>query len=680
MPKLTKRDTFAKAADSVAACFRRMGVQLTIGGEPSYVPEDFSGPEWNITAIGPTKLRYAYALADALIEKFLPGALAILSPGKSYPGETNPRWAIHLLSNRDGTPVIGWTREPSETNRKETARLAALRRALATRFSLRTGWLRARDGLQSNAETWVLPLDHDGTKWITDRWLTGENKELMLTNAEGPAGLRLPLGTLPPEAIRRALVLENKEDGLHIFLPPLIQQPFLEMVQHLSGSLVEAGVKRCFFEGYVPDDEAKLWSKLSLTPDPGVLEINLPPCHSVHEYARWMERLEICGTAVGLRSFKQQAPDEILGTGGGNHLLFGGPSLQENAFFTHPEWVTSILRYWQHHPSLSYLFTGSYVGASSQAPRPDECSRELYDLEMAYQFLENLEEGQDNRYLISETLRHLHIDRSGNTHRSEASFDKFWNTAWEGGCRGLIEFRAIETLPHAAWMSSVALLWSALAAFLLEKGFHEALIEHGTKLNDHYFLPSPLWEDFKMVLGDLKNAGLALDEATYRAIWEYRFPEMLKAKHGEATLIVRKALESWPLLCETPLEGGTTSRFVDTSIERLEFTGNRAFLENCRIFVQGRELKLGRYPGAEAGAGLRYRRSALYPSLHPGIAPHSPLTVTIADRHKKPLASCRLQPNQRLFEPCSHDDVPTLDGARCKKLRPELLTCDLRLT
>ncbi len=678
MPKLDACDSFDRVADAVTARLNKHGVRLTIGGEPSYVPIDPSGAEWNITAIGPTKLRYAYALADALIEKSLPGAVAFFSPGKAYPGEINPRWAIHLVWNRDQSRIDGSRATSRRAGVKKKAPLRELRQALCERLKVPVQWHRLHDPIQRRTQTWALPLDHDGTQWLTNRWPSPEGKSWTLLNAEGPAGLRLPLNSLPADAMKRALVLEAKEDGLHIFFPPLLQPTFLELLKSVSAALRQVKTGRCFYEGYIPSDDSASWSKLSITADPGVLEINLPPCHNAKEYAWWMEQLEVCGTVAGLRSFKQLSPEESLGTGGGNHLLFGGPTLEENAFFTHPRWVTSILRYWQHHPSLSYLFTGSYVGPSSQAPRPDESAGELYDLEMAYQFLEKLEPGTDHRHLISETLRHLHIDRSGNTHRSEVSFDKFWNAGWDGGCRGLMEFRAVETLPHAKWMSAVALLWTALAAHLLEHGFAKPLIEYGQRLHDTFFLPTPLWDDFKLVLKDLRAGGIKLPEETYREIWEYRFPTMLSFNKGRARMTIRKGLEGWPLLCETPLEGGTTSRFVDTSIERLEFTANLTFTERYRIHVQGRELPLSEYTGEQLGAGLRYRRSALYPSLHPGVAPHIPLFAVITGHDGRPVGAYRLEGNRRVFEAASNEDLPKI-GNPCRKLRSELITYDLRL-
>jgi uncharacterized protein (DUF2126 family) len=676
-----KHDSFDEIADAVTARLRKRGVKLTMGGEPSYVPIEPTGPEWSITAVGPTKLRYAYALADALMAESLPGAIAMYSAGKLYPGEVNPRWAVHLFWNRDGSSLPAAQLARAERKAKGKLRLASIRRDLLKRLKLHAGrWHRAHDALQPESEIWALPLDHDGKKWFTKPWPLASSKPLTLVQVEGPAGLRLPLGALPPNTLRRALVLEKKPDGLHVFFPPLLQKHFLALLDAIAAVLRDADAGRLFFEGYVPGDDARAWTRLSLTPDPGVLEVNLPPCESAREYARWLSELEKSGATVGLRSFKQPSTEEALGTGGGNHILFGGPSLDENAFFNHPRWVTAILRYWQRHPSLSYFFTGSYVGASSQAPRPDESSRELYDLEMAYRFLETLEPGGDHRFLISETLRHLHIDGSGNTHRSEISFDKFWNTAWDGGSRGLIEFRAVESLPRADWMSTVALLWAALAAFLFEaKTQPHALIEHGARLHDFYFLPTPLWADFEIVLRDLRRAGYRFDPQTFRTIWDWRFPQMLGFERGGAELGVRKALEGWPLLCETPLEGGNTSRFVDTSIERLEFLANKKFAAAHRVFVQGRELNLEDFPGNRLGAGLRYRRSALYPSLHPGIAPHMPLYVVVTNRARRPVSAHKLEQDRRLFASCDLHEAAPLNTLPCKKLRPDLLTSDLRL-
>ena len=667
--------SLARVADKVDATFAARGVKLTLGGEPTYVPIDPEGPEWSITALGPTKLRYGYALAGALIAQVLPNAVPVFSPGKHYPGETNPRWAINLVWKRDDSPLVPSLAHPPAASPAtlDATAFALFAENLLHRLGLASGWIRAVDPLDEARSVLVLPLDHDAAGFLTEDW---QRETLELSRAEGPAGLRLPLASLPEETKRRALTLEIKDDALHVFLPPLLQEPWLALVEHIAAALHDTRLGAAIFGGYVPSDEADAWIKLGIASDPGVLEINLPPCANWREYAAWLDTLERATATVGLRSYKQISPGEQTGTGGGNHLLFGGPTLDANPLFTRPAWVTSMLRYWQRHPSLAYIFTGQYVGPSSQAPRPDECASSLYDLEMAYQFLDQLPAG-DHRSLLSETLRHLHTDTSGNTHRSEVSFDKFWNANAEGGCRGLVEFRAVESLPRAEWMAAIALLWHTLAAHLLATPFTAPLTDHGDKLHDTFFLPTHLWADFAKVLRDLRRGGFALPAKIFRDIFEWRFPVMLQHADGDATLTIRRAHEGWPLLCETPLEGGSTSRFVDTSIERLEFTTSKAFAAKCQIRVHGRALPLRRFPGSQLGAGLRYRRTALYPSLHPGIPPQMPLYLTIAAGKKTTLY--KLDHDQRHFVRAKHEPAPPVNMSPCKSLHPTLITCDLRL-
>jgi len=665
-----------RVADQIESTFTAHQVRLTLGGEPTYVPIDPAGLEWSVTALGPTKLRFAYALADVLIAQPLPHAVPIYSPGKFYPGEVNPRWTINLLWNRHDSPLVpALAHHTSHPHKTDAKTLAHFQQTLLQRLGLKRGWLRAIDPYDENRPAAVLPLDHDGDGFVAEDWRMGEAVELLRT--EGPAGLRLPLNSLPDEVNRRAFAAEIIDGQLHVFLPPLLQTPFLTLVEAVAAIANEFGIATPVLAGYVPEDEAHLWYKLGLAADPGVLEINLPPCATWREYAHWLDLLESATAKCGLRSFKQFQPDDQIGTGGGNHLLFGGPSLEDHPLFSRPSWITSILRYWQHHPSLSYLFTGQYVGSSSQAPRPDEGASAHYDLEMAYRFLEALPPG-DHRYLISETLRHLHTDTSGNTHRSEASFDKFWNVNFDGGCRGLVEFRAVETFPHARWMSSVALLWQALAAWLLAHPFKEPLVDFGDKLHDAFFLPSFLWADFEKVLRDLRRGGFKLPATIFREIFAWRYPVMLEHADGPATLTVRRAQESWPLLCEQPLEGGNTSRFVDTSIERLEFLATREFATSHTIHVAGRELSLQRFPGGRRGAGLRYRRTSLYPSLHPGIPPQMPLIISITREGKA--VTYRLDQDHRLFAEQSDASPPAVSPNPCRKLNPRLVTYDLRLS
>jgi len=612
----------SRIAETARCRLAAQGITLTIGGEPTYLPKDPRGAEWNFAAVGPTKLGYAKAVAGALLAGPCKGGVAFYCPGKFYPGEPNPRWAIRVISGRDG-PLI---REPATVKRARNACAESFGAAICERIGVAAHWVRLADPASGGNEVLAMPLDHDGEKWTSARWPLAA-KDRALLHAEGPAGLRLPLAKFPAHLPRRAITIEWRGDHRAVFFPPLLQPAFLELLAAVESSAAGAGLAGVAYEGYVPSDDARKWTVVGIAADPGVLEINLPACADWESYDFWMRAVDDACREAGMRPWKKIHGLPPEGTGGGNHILWGGPSVEENPFFTRPAWLARILRFFQAHPSLSYLFTGCYVGPSSQAPRPDESARDLDDLETAYRFLEDLPPG-DHRQLINETLRHLHTDVTGNAHRSEVSFDKFWNPQWNGGALGLIEFRAVETLPRPADSSAVALLFYCIAAACLREKKSRPLTDFGPLLHDRFFLPGPLIWDLESVLSDLASVGLKLPAAPYEAIWEWRFPLLMEWKG----LRVRRAHEGWPLLCETPVEGGTTSRFVDTSMQRLEFSATEGFSDSHEIYVAGRHLPLRAVAGRGAIAGLKYRRTNLYPSLHPGIAPQVPLEVCILEK------------------------------------------------
>jgi uncharacterized protein (DUF2126 family) len=617
------------------------GIRLTLGGEPTYVPLEPSGAEWSVAADGPTKLPLARAMARELQRTAWPGSTLLYCPGKRYEGEVNPRWALRLFTGLDGQPTVRWPAtdpaDPAESLSPEAgpAWLARLARQLGVALEP----LELRDPLDPARRVWAVPLsaaDPDPNlptapiQWLPAAWPLEESLR-QLNGAPGPAGLRLPLEHFPAGVPRQVLTLETDGEGWELFLPPLTRRPLTALLQAVADSL--GGLAPPQLSGMLPVDWEGHWQMLGLTADPGVLEINLPICHGWADYDRWLRILEQAGERVGLRSWKQALDGRQEGTGGGNHLLWGGPSLEEHPFFRRPGWLAGILRYWQHHPALAYLFSGACVGPASQAPRPDEAAGDSFDLELAYRALEQADDGSgpgepgtDQRGVIGETLRHLHADRSGNNHRSEISFDKFWNPGAPAGCLGLVEFRALESMPTVEWSSAVALLWSALAAHLLDPRHRPTTLrDWGTELHDRMLLPSALWADLEAVLADLAAAGLALDPAPFREIWEWRFPPLLRWQEGEAVLEVHPALEPWPLICDFPREGGFTSRFVDGSLRRFEITANAAFRQQWQLGLSGRPLELP----ANGALAVRYRLQRLYPCLHPSIAPHLPLVLTL---------------------------------------------------
>jgi len=625
----------APTAEEIQRRLTDAGIQLTLGGEPTLVPLNPEGAEWSVAADGPTKLGYAYALAEELRRRHWPGSTLMLCPGKRYEGEVNPRWALRLLRHVSGRGIAPWPTAAGRALQPDAA-LAWLEQ-LGRQLQLSLHPVELADPLDPQRRIWALSL------WETE---TGElaaapwplAPELrQLSTASGPAGLRLPLEHLPPDRPRQVLTLELDPEGWGLFLPPLARQPLEQLLQATAHAahcpLRGTPLAEPKLSGVLPLDSDGHWEVLGLTADPGVLEVNLPPCRGWQPYQEWLELLETAGAAAGLRSWKQGTAGRIEGTGGGNHLLWGGPSLEENPFFRRPAWLVGILRYWQHHPCLAYLFTGNCVGPASQAPRPDEALGGLFDLELAYRLLERLEHNApeaDHRGLIGETLRHLHADRSGNNHRSEISVDKLWNPGVPAGCLGLIEFRAVESMPHASWMGAVALLWSALAAMLLDPARRPlALRAWGRDLHERALLPTALAADLQAVLAELEQAGLPLDPAPFEAIWNWRFPQLLHWKQGEATLELRDALEPWPLICDVPREGGFTSRFVDASLRRIELIASPELQARYSLWLNGRPL-----PWPEGALAVRYRQHRLYPCLHAGIAPHLPLQLELRPRHR----------------------------------------------
>jgi len=670
----------AATASAVEARLEQAGIQLTMGGEPTLVPIDPQGAEWSVAADGPTKLRYARQLAAELQRRAWPGSTLLYCPGKQYDGEVNPRWALRLITGQNGEPLVPIT--PAGDHIPSPAELHSLIEAVGRDLSCTLQALPLRDPLQHDRQVWAIPLSCTEGQWRSVDWpLQEELREL--SGAPGPAGLRLPLQHFPSGELRQVLTLERDPHGWALFLPPLEREPLEVLLQRLAAH--SPGWKEPELSGVLPWDAYAHWQVLGLTADPGVLEVNLPVCHTWHDYAGWIQLLDEAGAAVGLRSWKQQG-SRTEGTGGGNHLLLGGPSLEAHPFFHRPAWLVGLLRYWQHHPCLAYLFSGRSVGPASQAPRPDEGSASRLDLELAHRALEQLPPG-DQRVAIGETLRHLHADRSGNTHRSEISLDKFWNPAWTAGCQGLLEFRALESLPDHRWTNAVALLFRALAVRQLNPEHRpNGLRTWGDDLHDRAMLPSALWADLEQVLADLAADGLPLDPEPLRAIWQWRFPALLQWQAGEAELCIRQALEPWPLLCDTPVEGGSTSRFVDSSLRRFELIANPAFRRSYTLAIQGRPLVWPRDP--EQPIAVRFRQEALFPCLHPCLPVDVPLQLEVlAADSGKPVARWQLRDESSGFElltegaamaktpaPLAHGSATPLRGAgeHCS-------TVDLRL-
>ena len=470
---------------------------------------------------------------------------------------------------------------------------------------------------------------------------------------ESPAGLRLPLGQLGEKNLRRALTAEIRTGTLTIFVPPLLLASYLALVAQIEAALAALKLRDVVLAGYAPPPHPAL-PTIGFASDPGVLEINVSPCDTWADYDKQLAQLYAAASAGGLCARKLQLNGRETGTGGGAHLVFGGPTGLLSPFFAFPKLLPSIIRYWQHHPALSYAFTGAYMGPSSQAPRIDESTFEaLYELEIACAGAESIGSPQ-NLGLFDLLFRDLLMDRSGNTHRAEISVDKLWNPWAPNGRLGLVEFRAFETHPAPAVQSVTALFVRAILARLCAAPFREPFKRWAGELHDRFFLPAFVWEDLAAICDDLKKHDIAFDPEWLRAPWEFRFPKIGELKIGNPpspignpTLVFRQALEAWPLLGESP-NAGTVARTVDSSVDRIEARISDAkLLDHGLLLVNGlpcefrlvgsdespseASAKEGRPPQA-AACGIRYRAFYLTPSLQPHVPVHAPLLLEWVDR------------------------------------------------
>lgn len=647
-----------RCASEVEAVMTQSGLAVTMGGEPTFIPLRPEGSEWQTAALGPTKLGYARQFARRLAELHFPGSVLLETSGKHYPGEPLPRWTLLLQRRLDG---IALWKDPTllkadlKPGRHTAAQGKSLLEAIFRALELDPKALLscAEESTPDAVVGFVGPLDHTGEKWVSDDWAAVlKRRTVSLIPGDSLLGLRLPLGRLPEDTLKRAMTVEVREGSLALFIPPLTTAAYQTLLPLIERCLVAAKLRDVVLAGYAPPIDGAL-PTIGFASDPGVIEINLTPCATWEGYDRQLEQLFEAAHDVGLCARKLGFNGRVSGTGGGAHLVFGGPVGLDSPFFARPGFLPSVIRYFQHHPALSYAFTGQYLGPSSQAPRIDESTYEaLYELEIACAGAEQF--GSPYNYALFDLLfRDLLMDRSGNTHRAEISVDKLWNPFAGNGRLGLVEFRAFESNPSRAAQSLTALLVRAVLARLAVDPFRHPFVRWAGELHDRFFLPSFVWSDLAAVVDDLKAHGIGFDLAWLEPLFDFRFPKLgqfalaiPEKKEGptpspamEFTVEFRQALEAWPLLGESP-NAGTVARSVDASMDRIEASVTSAHaLENGLLLVNGypcefRALPAGlpRRAGVCAAAGIRFRAFYLTPALHPHVPVHAPLLIEWVDR------------------------------------------------
>lgn len=438
-------------------------------------------------------------------------------------------------------------------------------------------------------------------------------------------------GESAPPASRPALCVQVREGKIFLFMPPVeFVSDYLDLIAAIEDTSAYLNMP-VTIEGYTPPFDPRI-AALKVTPDPGVIEVNIQPAHSWDDLVANTTELYELARVSRLGTEKFMLDGRHTGTGGGNHIVVGGPTPEDSPFLRRPDLLRSLIGYWQNHPSLSYLFSGLFIGPTSQHPRIDEARMDaLYEMQIAFHEVPDAGTGEVSPWLVDRIFRNLLTDMTGNTHRAELCIDKLYPPDASSRRLGLVEMRGFEMPPHSRMSLTQQLLVRAIIATLWRDPWKHTLIKWGTSLHDRFMLPHFVQLDFEDVIEDLREAGYAFHLDWFAPHLEFRFPVIGSVTSRDVHLELRHALEPWHVLGEETA-GNATVRNVDSSVERMQVKVSGRMDDRFTVLCNGRQLPL--HPTdtrGESVAGVRYRAWQPPSCLHPTIPVHTPLVFDIFD-------------------------------------------------